>query len=99
VVAVAGELDVLPSAVALAWLRARNPQIIPIVGAKATHHITDALGCLDVHLEEAHLARLNTISGIELGFPHDFLLSDVVSEVLYSGQRKRISTQGMPSRF
>ncbi|MBP2677730.1 MAG: putative oxidoreductase, aryl-alcohol dehydrogenase like protein, partial [Deltaproteobacteria bacterium] len=60
--------------VALEWVR-RQPfgVIVPILGAKTVAQLRDNLGCLDFALAPDQLARLDAVSRIDLGFPHDFL--------------------------
>ena len=64
-------------------MRQRGAQIIPIVGARKTEQIRDVLGCLDFELSSEHLARLDELSRIELGFPHDFLSRDAIRPIVY----------------
>jgi aryl-alcohol dehydrogenase-like predicted oxidoreductase len=71
--AVAHELGATPSQVAIAWTMARSDAILPIVGARNLTQFTDNLGALDVTLPEATMARLDAVSAITLGFPHDFM--------------------------
>jgi aryl-alcohol dehydrogenase-like predicted oxidoreductase len=75
VTAVAAGIGATPAQVALAWLRQRRGVVVPIVGARTAGQIEDSLGCLDLTLDTVALERLDTISQIELGFPHDFLAS------------------------
>jgi len=82
---VAQEIGRTPSQVALAWLRAQSQVIIPIIGARKVSQIKDNLACIDITLTPEHLQRLNEISGIELGFPHDFLGNEVIRDRLYGG--------------
>jgi aryl-alcohol dehydrogenase-like predicted oxidoreductase len=82
---VAQEIERSPSQVALAWLRAQSNQIIPIIGARKESQIKDNLACLDITLSPEHLQRLNQVSQIELGFPHDFLQNDTIRDRLYGG--------------
>jgi aryl-alcohol dehydrogenase-like predicted oxidoreductase len=72
---VAGERGVTPAQVAIAWVRAqqRRGVIIPIVGARRREQLEDSVGAVDVELTDAELARLDAVSRIELGFPHDFV--------------------------
>jgi len=69
---VAAELGRAPSQVALAWLLAQPGVTSPIVGARTLKQLEDNLGCLDLELSSDHLARLDAVSRIELGFPMDF---------------------------
>lgn len=83
-VAVAQEIGCSPAQVALAWLRQRKAVVIPILGARNETQIKDNLGCLNVHLSEEHLARLDDVSAIDLGFPHEFLQRDHIKKIVYS---------------
>jgi aryl-alcohol dehydrogenase-like predicted oxidoreductase len=82
---VAEEIGHTPSQVALAWLRHQSGVIIPIVGARKLTQFQDNLACLDVSLSAEHLQRLNEVSEIELGFPHDFLHSEMIRDRLFGG--------------
>jgi aryl-alcohol dehydrogenase-like predicted oxidoreductase len=82
---VASEISCSPSQVALAWLRAQPGVMIPIVGARKLSQFKDNLACLDVTLTSEHLQRLDEVSAVELGFPHDFLSNDVIRDRLYGG--------------
>lgn len=73
VVAVAGEIGATPSQVAIAWARQGEGNIIPLVGARTVAQLDDNLGCLGITLDEAQKARLDEVSAISVGFPHDML--------------------------
>lgn len=73
VVDIAGEIGKTPSQVALAWLLAQGPSVIPILGSRKASQMADNLRCLEVTLDPAHLETLDAASKIDLGFPHDFL--------------------------
>ncbi len=73
VVAVAHDLGTTPARVALAWVRARSPLHIPIVGARTLAHLHDNLAALDCELPPEARHRLDEVSAIDLGFPVDFL--------------------------
>lgn len=81
--AVAREIDASPSQVALNWLRQRGA--IPIIGARKLSQVKDNLGCLTFKLGDDHLRRLDEVSTIDLGFPHDFLLNPTVRQVIFQG--------------
>jgi len=83
-VGVAEEVGATPSQTALAWLRARRGNVVvPILGTRTLAQLRDNLGCLDVTLEPAHLERLDRVSGVSLGFPHDFLASPMVHQLVH----------------
>ena len=46
---------------------------VPLVGAKTRAQLDDNVGCLEFELSPEDLARLDEVSKIDLGFPHDFL--------------------------
>lgn len=74
VVNIAEEMGVSAAQVAINWTRQRRDQvIIPIIGASKVSQLQDNLACVNVELSEAQVERLNQVSAIELGFPHDFL--------------------------
>src|SRR5215467_11018708 len=91
VVNIAKEIGRSPAQVALNWVRQQNTynklttKIIPIIGARNTRHLDDNLACLEFELSEEHIKRLNEVSKIELGFPHDFLTSDFIRNIIYGG--------------
>jgi aryl-alcohol dehydrogenase-like predicted oxidoreductase len=70
---VADELGVPSSQVAVAWLRQQPGLITPLVGARTAKQLKESLGALSVTLEDEHLRRLDEVSRVSLGFPHDFL--------------------------
>jgi aryl-alcohol dehydrogenase-like predicted oxidoreductase len=72
--AIAAERSASSAQVAVAWLRAQNrrAQVIPIVGARRRSQIEDTLGAAELDLSSEELERLDAVSAIELGFPHDF---------------------------
>jgi aryl-alcohol dehydrogenase-like predicted oxidoreductase len=76
--------------VALAWLRQRPVPVIPIVGARRLEQFRDNLACLDLRLDDAQRARLDAVSRVELGFPHDFYDRDMVKGLIYGGTRDKL---------
>jgi len=90
VVDTATELGCTASQVAHAWLRDRSDRIIPILGAITEEQLRDNLGCLDVRLSGEQFKRLDDASRIELGFPHDFLASSPIQELVFGGIRDQI---------
>jgi len=60
------------------------------LGARTAEQITDNLGCLDFTLSDEYLTRLNEISEMNLGFPHDFLASDGARRLVYGSTIDRL---------
>jgi len=77
-----------PAHVALKWVMNKN--VIPIVGARTSEQLEDNLKSKDIVLNEEQMIRLDEVSKIELGFPHEFLQGDVVSNLLYGGMLNKI---------
>lgn len=79
------------SQVALAWLRQRSGNaIVPILGARTLAQLEDNLGCLEFELPPEHLSRLDSVSAIDLGFPHDFLRWDVIRAMVHGDTREKV---------
>jgi len=58
---IAGEKGATPAQIALAWLLAQKPWIVPIPGTKKLHRLEENLGAADVTLTEADLAAIRAI--------------------------------------
>ncbi len=86
VVSIAEEIGCSPSHVALNWVRQRSQVVIPVVGARTLAQVKDSIECVNNSLTLDHITRLNEISKIELGFPHDFLAGELVRDLLFNGQ-------------
>jgi aryl-alcohol dehydrogenase-like predicted oxidoreductase len=88
VVEVADKLGVEPVTVAINWTRQRHTglSVIPIVGASKAHQIEASIKAVEYTLSAEHLAELDAVSSVEMGFPHDFLATDNVRELVYGGQ-------------
>ena len=90
VIDVAREIGRTPAQVALGWLRRRPGVIIPIVGARRAEQLEDSLGCLDFVLPPDAIARLDAVSRIPLGFPHEFLDLSPIREIVYGKAADKI---------
>ena len=93
VVAVARECGHSPAQVALAWLRQRPTPVIPIIGARKLAQVKDNLACVDFRLEPALVQRLDAVSRIEMGFPHDFFAKEMVRSLSFGGMRDHIDAR------
>lgn len=59
---IAAEHGASPAQVALAWLLARRPWVVPIPGTKRAAYVEDNAGAPDVHLTDADAARLEGLA-------------------------------------
>jgi len=82
---IATELGVSSSQVAIAWVRAKAPCVIPLIGARTHAQLLDNLESVKVTLSAEQMKRLDTASAISLGFPHEFLASDSIRNIAYGG--------------
>jgi aryl-alcohol dehydrogenase-like predicted oxidoreductase len=85
VLEIAREIEKSPAQVALNWLRNRTNSVIPLIGARKLSQLQDNLACLDFNLTGEHRQRLDNISAISLGFPHELLASQFVRDILLGG--------------
>ena len=73
---VATSTGATPAQIALAWLLAQQPWIVPIPGTTKLHRLDENTGAVDVALDAAHLAQLTEVSSnieIQGGRYPDFL--------------------------
>lgn len=68
---------------ALNWVRQQKGIVIPIIGARTADQLKQNMKCLDYTLTDDIMKRLDEASRIELGFPHDFLKTDMVKSIAY----------------
>jgi aryl-alcohol dehydrogenase-like predicted oxidoreductase len=83
VVKIADEIEKSPAQVALNWVRQQSGVMVPLIGARKESQMIDNLGAVEFKLTQEHFQRLDEVSKIELGFPHDFLSSDPVRNALF----------------
>lgn len=93
---IADAMGATSAQVAVAWVHGRGYRFIPIVGARKVEQITDTMAGARLQLDAGHLAELDALSRPTLGFPHDFLASDGVQDLVRSESRTRID--GRPRR-
>jgi aryl-alcohol dehydrogenase-like predicted oxidoreductase len=79
-----------PAQVALAWLLGRPGNVVPIVAATKESQLADNLGCVDVRLDADAVARLDEVSAVPLGFPHDFVREPQITRNIYGDRWSRI---------
>jgi len=90
VVAVGKELGVSAAQVALAWLRYCPVPVIPIIGARKLAQIEDNIRSLNVTLSPEQLQRLDKVTAVSMGFPHNYMALEPVKAMVYGGLRDRI---------
>jgi aryl-alcohol dehydrogenase-like predicted oxidoreductase len=81
--AIAEELATEPGKVAVAWVGMKG--VIPIVGAKTLAQLEDNLTTSTVQLNPDQMRRLDEVSAVSLGYPHQLLGSDSVRNAVAGG--------------
>jgi len=78
---VANELGCTPTQLAIAWVLRGPANIIPLVGARTMEQWQDNCGCLELDLSEDVMQKLDEVSRISPGFPHDMLSAQTPQNV------------------
>jgi aryl-alcohol dehydrogenase-like predicted oxidoreductase len=84
---IAQEIGRSPAQVALNWLLQKNSNILPIIGARTIKQLEDNLSCLDFVLSPEYMEYLDGVSQIDLGFPHAFINSEMVKDLISGGTK------------
>ena len=98
VVRVADEGGWQPAQVALAWLLARPGSVVPIVGCTSPAQLNANLAALDVTLDDGQATRLDEISRVDLGFPHEFLRLESIKRIVYGDRWHQVDDRGATMR-
>ncbi len=94
VIAIATELGIDASNVALKWLIQQPVSCIPIVGATKPGQVKENLKCVDITLSYDQMERLQQVSAYDLGFPAAFYKEDAVKKNLFGGFYDLIEHRG-----
>ena len=86
VIKIADEIKRKPSQVALRWLL-NHRDIIPIIGVRSNSQLEENMGCLETELSAGQIERLDSVSKIDPGFPHHFLKTDNVMNLIYGDHK------------
>ena len=85
VVEIAKDAGHTPAQIALAWLL-QNPGVTaPILGASSLDQLEENLSALELRLTTEQCVRLDEVSAIEFGYPHEILKSDQVLNAIFGG--------------
>lgn len=94
VLAVAAESGATASQVALAWMR--RTQVIPLIGPRTPAQLSDNLGALALHLDDAHLERIDEASAVPMGYPHELVTADEQRASSTGGRQALVDLPGRP---
>jgi aryl-alcohol dehydrogenase-like predicted oxidoreductase len=92
--AIAKDRGASASQVAIAWILAQQHRapIIPILGIRTAEQLQDNLAALELELTQDELERLDGVSRVQLGFPHEF----DVARLVYGNTEERIDDHRYP---
>jgi len=82
---VATEVQKSPAQVALAWLLSKSTVTSVLLGASKLGQLENNLGSLNTHLGPDQIKRLDDISRVEMGFPHETLANPMVKQMISGG--------------
>src|SRR6202163_3437024 len=88
VASVAEEIGAKPGQVAVAWVKAKG--VLPVVGTRTREQLEDHLGALNVTLNDEQLHRLDAVTVIALGYPHELNSSPEQRAVMTGGRFDQI---------
>ncbi|MEJ2546490.1 MAG: aldo/keto reductase, partial [Gemmatimonadota bacterium] len=71
-------------------IRQQEGVIVPLVGARNLSQLRDNLGALDVELDSDQLLRLEEVSRVDLGFPHNFLSDPNILDIVSGGSWEQV---------
>ena len=82
--AVARETSSNPGRVALAWMASKR--VLPILGPRTREQLDDNLAAIDLRLDADQIRRLDDVSAVALGFPHELVLDPSTRQRLSGGK-------------
>jgi len=82
---VASEVQKSPAQVALAWLLSKSTVTSVLLGASKLEQLENNLGSLNTHLSPDQITRLDDISRVEMGFPHEHLANPTIKQTISGG--------------
>ena len=83
--AVADETGCTSAQIALAWTLLNSGVAATLLGARTVKQLESNLGALDVSFDDEQRARLESVSAVTLGFPHDLLRMPTIARSIGGG--------------
>ena len=68
--------DVTIQQVALAYVMQKTINVFPIIGGRKVEHLHSNIKALELHLSQAQIAELESVSNFAIGFPMDLISQD-----------------------
>src|ERR1700704_4942197 len=86
---VASEVQKSPAQVALAWLLSKSAVTSVLLGASKLEQLENNLDSLSTHLSPDQIKRLDDMSRIAMGFPHEHLANPTIQQMISGGVEVR----------
>jgi len=83
-IAIADEIGSNPGQIAIAWVRAKG--VLPVIGPRTCVQLEDNLAAARLKLSDDHIRRLDEITAVPLGYPHE-LNSAAEQRAVMTGNR------------
>ena len=83
-IAIADELGANAGEVAIAWVSAKG--VLPVIGPRTRAQFDDNLAATTITLGDEHIRRLDAVSAVSLGYPHE-LLASAEQRAIMTGNR------------
>lgn len=64
------------TAIALAYVMSKCPNVFPIIGGRKVEHLKDNISALKIKLSDKQIEKLESVNKFEVGFPHNFIGAD-----------------------
>jgi aryl-alcohol dehydrogenase-like predicted oxidoreductase len=82
---IASEVQKSPAQVALAWLLSKSTVTSILMGASKLEQLENNLDSLNTHLSPDQITRLDAISRVDMGFPHQHLANPMLRRTIFGG--------------
>ena len=87
---IADELEVPSAAVTVAWTRAQDTLMIPLIGATKPNHITEAIEGTNIALNEEQMKRLDEVASFKPQYPQTTTGREFVRQLLFGEEIESI---------
>jgi len=82
---IADELGKTASQVALRWVLDQPGVSSVILGVRRVSQLKENIGCLAVRLSPDMVEKLDAVSAVDLGFPHEFINRETIIDLVTGG--------------
>ena len=94
VVTIAAKIGATASQVAIAWMLTRG--VLPLVGPRTPAQLEDNLSALTLELEPEHLDRIDRVSAVPLGYPHELTMAPAQRAINTGGRQDLVDLPDRP---